>query len=552
MGLTIFMLDEKRRQRAAIAHGITELIHAEAEGALELEMEQGRQPRSGEHIAFVCRDGRGRLFEIQTVQELDDEGLDYVTAKDAAWAELGTTVVPKAAIANKSAADAMAALLAGTGWQLGQATGSGHVGNIADAEFETLADAMERIADTAKVRMVPYYELTGGTVTGRRIDMLPDAHPYRGRILSAKTARDIVLTEENPPMSRVYGVGGWSGTGSERQRVTLERVAWSAASGDPTDKAAGIAYIDMPENPAAYRRSYVFSSPNETDPMQLAKDAWEDLQKRSKSKLTGTANAGDITFADGYRHAEVFPEDMVAVRSRSGRAVQIRVADVRWHYVFPELTVFELGEKQSKNWIQTKIAEQAAQTNESMGRLRGGISSVSSVVEENGVELYRAIEQLVELEDGVQTEFNEVWIDLNEAWAEIELKAQQTVVDELGTKISSAEIRLKGAEAEIEMRVQKDGVVAAINLSTEAAVIKAAKVDLGNYATVGRVESLIASSLAGTINYLTVNTLAGTTVSATYLKGDSFTFGDKLVQRKSLTVSTPSGTSTLYYLAYTP
>ena len=551
MGVSVYLLDSQRRQRAAIGHDVSQLIHSEADGRLEAEIAIGHQPRSGEYLAFVCRDGRGRLFEVQQPEEIDSEGIDAIDALDAAWAELKTTVVPKAAVANKTAQAAMEALLAGTGWQLATVTGKGEVGNIAEVDYETAADAMERIADTAKVRLVPYYQLTGGRVTAKLIDLLPDKPTYRGRIISAKTARDIVLTEQAPPMGRVYAVGGWDGKGSERQRVTLERVAWSQAAGDPVDKAAGVAYIDLPEWTGAYRRSYVFTSPNEADPMQLAQDAWEDLQERSQSKLTGTANAGDISFADGYSHAQVYPEDLVGVRSRSGRAVQTRVANVRWDYVFPELTVLEFGERQSANWIQTQIAQQQAETGESIRRLRGGMSNVSAVVEDNGVELYRAIEQLVDLEDSTRTEFNEVWIDLDAAWTEIELKAQQTTVDELGTKISSAEIRLNGAEAAIKMRVEKDGVVAAINLSTEGLVIDASKVDLGNYATVGKVESLIANSLAANINSLQVGTLSGTTVSATYLKGSSFTFGDKLIQRKSMTVSTPSGSSTIYYLGYT-
>lgn len=488
MGLTIFLLDEERKLRQIVRSGIAELIHSEADGELTAELAIGYKPRSGEHIAMRCVDGRDRLFEIDIVDQQDEEGVDYIEAQDAAVAELRNTIAVSAAVRNKSARQAMETLLAGTGWQLGLVEADGHVGNIRDAEYEPISDVMERIADTANVKLVPYYELTEGKVTGRRIDMLSREPVYRGLIISRRNASDIVLTEQGAPMGRVYALGGWTGTGDDRRRVTLESVAWSTAAGDPTDKPAGQAYIDMPDAKGAYRRAFVYEDANETDPLQLAENAYKALQERSKAKQTGTARAADLFFmgsSDGRAHVQV--DDYAGLRSRSGVREE-RIANILRDYVRPELTELEFGERQSKNWIQYEMQQQAYNTDIKIGRIGGGLSSLSDVVEDNGAELYRAIEEIVELGEGTATRFNEVWIDLDAQRASIDLVASSA------TKLGDSLLGKLSVQAGwIEARVEKNGVIAAINLSTEKAVIDAERIDLQGYVTAEAFDTKIAN-----------------------------------------------------------
>lgn len=80
-------------------------------------------------------------------------------------------------------------------------------------------------------------------------------------------------------------------------------------------------------------------------------------------------------------------------------------------------------------------------------------------------------------------------VRIDGAEAQIELKANQTTVDALGTRVSSAEVRIDGAEAEIELKVSKNGVIAAINLTTEAATIQAEKINLNGYVTAKQLEA---------------------------------------------------------------
>ena len=77
--------------------------------------------------------------------------------------------------------------------------------------------------------------------------------------------------------------------------------------------------------------------------------------------------------------------------------------------------------------------------------------------------------------------------------AEVTLTAQQLELTNQGSRLSSAELRLDGAEAEIELKVSKNGVIAAINLTTEAATIQAAKINLEGYVTASQLSAEIAN-----------------------------------------------------------
>ena len=73
--------------------------------------------------------------------------------------------------------------------------------------------------------------------------------------------------------------------------------------------------------------------------------------------------------------------------------------------------------------------------------------------------------------------------------AEVSILAQQKQLDENGERISSAEFRLNGAEAKILLKVNKDGVIAAINLTPEEAKIQALKINLEGYVTAKQLEA---------------------------------------------------------------
>ena len=126
--------------------------------------------------------------------------------------------------------------------------------------------------------------------------------------------------------------------------------------------------------------------------------------------------------------------------------------------------------------------------------------------------------------DGKLTTFqNYVGIQLDEQQAQISLKASQSALDAQGQRLSQAEVAIDGANAEIALKVNKNGVISAINLTSEAATIKASKINLEGYVTASQLSAEVANInkfFAGTaqasrmdINSLTSQTAQITNVS---------------------------------------
>lgn len=91
--------------------------------------------------------------------------------------------------------------------------------------------------------------------------------------------------------------------------------------------------------------------------------------------------------------------------------------------------------------------------------------------------------------------------------AKITLEAHQQTLTEQGKRLSSAEIRLDGAEANILLKVDKDGVISAINLSPEAITIQSKRINLEGYVTATQLSTEIAAIENSFSNMVSTKTL---------------------------------------------
>lgn len=107
----------------------------------------------------------------------------------------------------------------------------------------------------------------------------------------------------------------------------------------------------------------------------------------------------------------------------------------------------------------------------------------------DGLEAEIKLKASVEYVDAVERRVTQAEIDINGNEATIGLKTQVEVERQ---RISSAKVRLDGVEAEIELKVEKNGVISAINLSPEEITIQAAKINLSGYVTASRFNAEIA------------------------------------------------------------
>ena len=93
----------------------------------------------------------------------------------------------------------------------------------------------------------------------------------------------------------------------------------------------------------------------------------------------------------------------------------------------------------------------------------------------------------------IGTRVNQTELAIDNANAAIALKASQKTVDDLGERVTSAEINIDGANAAIALKVSKDGIIGAINLSPEEIVISASRINLSGYVTMSQFSAEIAN-----------------------------------------------------------
>lgn len=535
MGVTLWLLDEQMRVRRALVSGIAELIHDEAAQELTATLPMEAHAVPGEYLGLACVDGRFRLFVIDEAHDDDTRGATEITATDAARAELETTICRSAQAKGAAAAAAVSAVLAGTAWTRSpDAYTGGETGDFA-FYYQTLWDCLTEIADGCGVRILPRYTITGGQVTGRVIDVEQRQAVFRGRIFLAQLdAQDIYVTRTGRPVARAYGLGKATGSTDPPERVTIADAVWSVAAGDPADKPAGQDYVEtpraagLPGGGAAH--AITFTDNSIDDPGKLLTATWAALQERAAPVVGGEATVQDVEMLPGMDYKAVRLYDQVAVVTRGGQSVMTQVTGIARDYVYPARTKLSLGSEDEDARRRTLSSQVGALItsevrasgsraamgnriihNESLIQLNADAIQLNAkeiLAQAEQIKLRATYEELVKLEGKTAQRLNEVGIILDAHTAELLLTAKQTEVSALGQRVSSAEVAIDGANAQIALKVSKDGVIGAINLSTEEALIQAARVNLVGYVTASQLSAELASFRLSMNDSLTTNNLS--------------------------------------------
>ncbi len=489
MGVTLYVFDTHKQARRVLTSGVVELIHSEADWMLQARIPASVQAEPGEYLGFLCVDGAFRLFCIDTAEDSERDGLTSITATDAGVEELTGMVVRSAQVENVGARDAFAAILADTGWTLGTVTATERTGSV-DVYYQTAWKAILDAQNTFDARLVVRYEMENNAITGRVLDVLAKESTFRGRIFdSARDTDNIYTTRENAPVTMLFGIGKAVSTGDNPQKLTFADIAWSKANGDPADKPAGQDWISDPEAMAKYgQRQDVYSNQYQDDPEKLLRETWEELQKRCKPSMTITANVQDMEMTEGFGHQQVRLWDTAAIVKRNGTALESTIINIERDYVTPWLTKITLGNEE-----HASIAQQMANNQKALEQLSNRVGGHGAGIDENK-EFIVKDQELILLHtqqlDEQGTKLNEASITLNNAV--ITLEAHQETLDENGERISFAEVAIDGLDAEIQLKVGKNGVIAAINLTPEEATIQAKRINLDGYVTSGQLSTELA------------------------------------------------------------
>lgn len=521
----IYAFDVRKKLKKPIQ--AFEYRHNEGMRTALAEVRAEDAPDNGEYFGFRCVDGKFRLFMVRIRDVSDETGVCKLTGTDAAMAELNSRVVKSLSLTDVRAAEAAHSAVQGTGWSI--STRINPEMSAEDAYFTTVWEVLKTIAGAAKVRFDPYYTFGESGITGRVVEMTQREYPFRGMIYTRqKGARNISITQEGVPYGRVYAVGKITGSENPPARLTMADAVWSRANGDPADKPQGQEYVDLPG--AETDAEYVYEDQREENAQKLLEKAFEDLRDKQKPKAHGTANITDVEYLPGYEHRVVRLWDMAVIRTEKGLEVETPIKNIERYYVHKHLTKVTFGEEDEDEMLVenqlAKLEKTSVATAKRLGGVGNGVGDNAKKIisaeeliqlnaqriELNGEEIaLRATKtEVLELEEGTRVAFNEVGIELDALMAQITLKASQTQVDNLGNTVSQMSATIEIHADEIESRVEKDGVISAINQTAESVTIQARRINLSGYVTTSELEAEIADIALSTSTLIDTETMLAT------------------------------------------
>ena len=541
----LYLLDSRRSIRRVIVFGVYELIHDEASHELDAEIDVKYCAEPGEYLGFFDIDHHFRLFAIDKADDDDKRGVTVITATDSAVAQLAHAIVPEARMKAATAQQAAEAVLAGSGFALGLVTLKEETRALS-LYMTNRWKAMRDIAVQYQVRVTPYYEIVDGEIAGRRVDVTERTSEYRGILFEgASGTSQIYVTRSGIPITRMYGYGKATGEEDPPTCVTFADVVWSRENGDPADKPAGQAYIDDPDADSADVWEDAYNDKYEEDPAKLLESTWEELEKRRRPKVSGTATAADLEDIPGHEHRIVRLHDKVVVRTKRGEDVEASVIGIKRNYLHPGLTKITVGEETDDSGLIQRIAK---------------LSSDSSAQEKTAQSTSNRLiitRQLVQVNaDTIQ--LNARLIEANTE--EIRMTASNLKDFESSTDTLLTQVKLDmygdGTSANAGLVAKVGDQEAAISLHADElgtlAEIKADKVDLGNYATVKQMETEFSNFESGISDSLYVRALSSNAFECASMsyKGSAVSLKSaKLVKSVSLNkelVSVPASNGVTY------
>lgn len=253
----------------------------------------------------------------------------------------------------------------------------------------------------------------------------------------------------------------------------------------------GVPYIQDADLVAKYGRiRKTFSWPYEKDPARLLAYAKERL-KQGDSMKSLRIRAVDMHFVDGVSRPIRLGCSVSIESDPHGINRQEICTAIDLDLIAPENTVYTFDHR-----LQT-LTDEYKKTDEDARRAsgRGG----------GGGGFRQELKKLLTWADDYQSDE----------------KARYLIttgrMNELGETLSSAEIRLDGLEATIELKVSKDGLISAINMSPEEIVISSSKINLNGYVTTSKLNAELASITNQISIKIATSELSAATVRCTNL-----------------------------------
>ncbi|MBQ8617661.1 MAG: phage tail protein [Clostridia bacterium] len=544
MAVDLYLYDARMRLRGVAAWGVSKLIHDERDFMLTAELLNAYGVMSGEYLGFECDDGRYRLFRADKASVSVSAGYTTVTATEAAVAELANRVVDEVRFESVYADEAAEAALEGSGFKLG-AMAKGRAGPI-NKYYAKRWKVLREIEAVCNVRVIPYYTMEDGRITGKYVDIEEKTYERTGRILQRETdATNIQIAYSGWAIARMYGAGKSIGTEDPPSCVTFADVEWSRENGDPMDKPAGLTYLEDPDLIAqGIGDEDVFEDKNITDPEELLRETMKALKRKSRPSVSGTATAFDIAYKPGYEHKRVRLYNILDIPTDDGKTVDGIIIDIQRNYIRRDLTQIILGEEgESTASIVSQVASLKSETQKlssSSGAAASRYIENKHLIQLNANRIVMNAEEILanaerirlnasnleEYQAGTDAQLTEAFLTLYGDGTSANAGLVARVSDAEG-EISSAALTLygDGTSANAGLVAKVDDNEASILLHADElgtlAEIKADKVDLGKYATVTKLEAEIEDVKLSYADYVETAAVSTQSLDANYIETNS-------------------------------
>lgn len=351
--IDLYIFDNAGTTAAVVAP--IELQHTEQAYTLYARIPGDTTIGDGYAVGFKCIDGRFRIFDITGHTAMEPDGVIEINAIDQAVRELTDEPITDLRPQNVTVTQAVTRLISSTRFIIGNVSCSNTGGMT--AYYESVWDALVDAQAAFDCVLVPYFEITGGIITARKIDILARNGADRGRIfeLGDDLADIRIKYDESQIKTALFGRGrgveldGGDGDPTYGRRLTFADVAWSTSDGDPADKPEGQEWIGDPDALAAYSRDgrhrfgfVTFDSEEDAD--ALLQKTWDKLQELKQPRITIECTVLDTERTMGRSHEAVRYGDGVLVRiAKRGIDIDAKVSGIVRDYIRPERTKLTIG-----------------------------------------------------------------------------------------------------------------------------------------------------------------------------------------------------------------
>ena len=316
--------------------------------------DSGKVIQRGQRLSFPDpATGAVEVFEIRNVTNTEPDHCQQIIAEHIAVSELTDEHINNTEITDKTPAQALTTVLAGTLWAVG--TSAVNTVSSVDISRGTVWQAVGAIAENWNVYITPRVTTNAaGAITGRYLDVAETSGVWRGVRLSIdKNMTDSsVVYDDSEVLTALYGYGGTvekpvTGADDDEATLTFADVVWTATSSHPA-KPAGQTYLEDPAKTALYGRNgrarFGFYQNGDIKSAQvLLEKTWEALQQTSSPKISITGTVTDL-YRLGYADEPIRLHDIAVVDiPETGETFQLQIIKCDVDLLDPSGTRPEIG-----------------------------------------------------------------------------------------------------------------------------------------------------------------------------------------------------------------